>query len=95
MAIREVIQQDLIDKLANDRPLFVVYAQGETGLPTWDDVPNMVRHYDISQFLLPNYRPFADVHGQVIYIRKQADVPDSLNSLFRLPSCLRTFLSVD
>ena len=80
VAIRQVIQQDLIDKLAVDRPLFVVFAQGETGLPTWDDVPNMVRHYDISQFLLANYRPFADVHGQVIYIRKQANVPDP-NSL--------------
>jgi hypothetical protein len=75
-AMREVVQQDVVAKLRADHPVFVVFTQGELGLPWWDGVPNMVRHYDISQYLLANYRPFIDVHGQVIYVDKRANVPD-------------------
>jgi hypothetical protein len=79
VAIRQVVQQDLVDQLRADRPLFVVFAQREVGLPGWDGVPNMVRHYDVSQYLLANYRPFIDVHGQVIYVDKRASLPDPLS----------------
>jgi hypothetical protein len=87
VAMRQVIQQDVIDKLKANPPLFVVMAQSELGLPEWDDVPNMVRHYDISRYLLVNYQPFAEVHGQVIYVNKQASVPDpaSLNLALSSP----------
>jgi hypothetical protein len=85
VAMRHVVQQDLVDRLRVDRPLFVVYTQGEIGLPAWDDVPNMVRHYDVSQYLLANYRPFAQVHGQVIYVDRRANVAD--------PATLRLSLS--
>jgi hypothetical protein len=84
VATRLAVQQDVVDRLRTDRPLFVVFAQdiiglplsAEIGLPTWDYVPNMVRHYDISQYLLANYRPFVDVHRQVIYVDKRAVLPD-------------------
>jgi hypothetical protein len=83
VAIRQVVQQDLVDRLRADNPVFVVYAQrGEgVGLPSWDDIPNMVRHYDVSQYVLANYHPFAQVHQQVIYVRNGAAVADpaSLN----------------
>ncbi len=87
VAMRQVIQHDVIDRLKHDPPLFVVMAQTELGLPEWDDVPNMVRHYDISRFLLLNYRPFADVHGQVVYVNRQATVaePASLNLALSTP----------
>jgi hypothetical protein len=88
VALREVVQQDLVDQLRDDRPLFVVFAQGEVGLPGWDDVPNMVRHYDVSQYLLANYRPFIDVHGQVIYVDKRANVPDPGSLQLRLSTPL-------
>ncbi|MFI5312803.1 MAG: hypothetical protein ACHQ06_01410 [Candidatus Dormibacteria bacterium] len=81
IAIRDIIQQDLIAQLRTDQPLFVVYAQIETGLPKWGDVPNMVRHYDVSRYLLAHYRPFADVDGQTIYVIDTARLADpaSLN----------------
>ncbi|HEY8755379.1 MAG TPA: hypothetical protein VIN65_03380, partial [Candidatus Dormibacteraeota bacterium] len=87
VATREVIQEDVVSKLRAEKPLFVIFTQdlgmqgGLIGLPSWDDVPNMVRHYDISRYLLANYRPFADVRGQVVYVDKGAKVadPSSLN----------------
>jgi hypothetical protein len=36
----------------------------------------MVRHYDVSRYLLANYRPFADVDGQTIYVIDTAHIPD-------------------
>jgi hypothetical protein len=76
IAIRDIIQQDVIAQLRADQPVFVVYSQIETGLPKWGDVPNMVRHYDVSRYLLAHYRPFADVDGQTIYVIDTAHLPD-------------------
>ncbi len=76
IALRDITQQDVIGQLRADQPLFVVYAQIETGLPKWGDVPNMVRHYDVSRYLLAHYRPFADVDGQTIYVNDAAHLPD-------------------
>jgi hypothetical protein len=75
-AIRQVVQQNLIADLEKARPLFIVFAQGEVGQPSWDGITNMVRHYDVSRYVLDNYRPFADVHGQVLYVRDDATVPE-------------------
>lgn len=76
IAMREVIQRDLISQLQADQPLFVLYNQMQLGIPGWDYVPTMVRHYDVSQYILSHYRPFADVHGQTIYVLDTARVPD-------------------
>jgi hypothetical protein len=89
-AIREVIQQDVVNKLRADPPLFVVFAQSEVGLPSWDGVPNMVRHYDVAQYLLANYRPFAEVHGQVIYVDRRAHVRDPTSLSLSLSTPLVT-----
>ncbi|MEO8898943.1 MAG: hypothetical protein ABI473_09680 [Candidatus Dormibacter sp.] len=76
IAMRQVIQRDLIAQLQADHPLFVLYNQTQLGIPGWDYIPTMVRHYDISQYILSHYRPFADVHGQTIYVLDTANVPD-------------------
>ncbi len=76
IAMREVIQKDLISQLKADHPLFVLFTQKQLGIPGWDGIPNMVRHYDVSQYILSHYRPFADVHGQIVYVLDTATVPD-------------------
>jgi hypothetical protein len=67
MAIPELAQRDLIDELKNNPPKLIVYDSDRWGQPGWDAIPNMVRHYDVSQYILDNYRPLIRIHGQIIY----------------------------
>ena len=73
MAIRRKTQLDLIAELRRAPPKLVVYDSHTGGLGDWDGVPNVVRHYDISRFLLANYLPLARVAGQTFYILKGLD----------------------
>lgn len=43
-------------------------------MSVWDGIPNAAREYDISQYLLDHYRPFADVDSQLIYVRNDENV---------------------
>jgi hypothetical protein len=62
-------QRQLISDLKRSRPrLIVFYGQG-IGLPSWDGIEAMVRHYDVSDYLLDNYLPLANVDGQFVMIR--------------------------
>ena len=76
MAIREVVQADVIDELKADPPDLVMY-WSLLGLPQWDGIVNPVRHYDISQWILERYRPWLSVHGELLYVRNDLDVPDA------------------
>jgi hypothetical protein len=68
MAIPEAGQKDLIKQLERDQPKLVVFTNLlRLGLPQWDGIPNMVRHYDVSQYLLDNYTPLLSSHTQIIY----------------------------
>jgi hypothetical protein len=67
MAIPELAQRDLIDELEGNRPKLIVYDSDRWGQPGWDAIPNMVRHYDVSQYILDNYRPLIRIQGQIIY----------------------------
>ena len=50
-------QHRLISELSQrSRPSLVVFNDNENGLSAWDGVLNMVRHYDVSQYLLDHYR---------------------------------------
>jgi hypothetical protein len=73
-------QQDLLVGLRRARPKLVVFNDTLLGLPSWDGIPNMVRHYDISQYILDNYRPLAMVDGQMLFVDKNVSVapPSSL-----------------
>jgi hypothetical protein len=76
-------QNETVADLESNRPEFVImYGSGDGALPAWDGISNAVRDYAISQYLLDHYKPFADVDGQVIYVRDDstATVPPSLSS---------------
>jgi hypothetical protein len=62
--------------LEADPPELVLYWSDTMGLPHWDGIINPVRHYDVSQYLLENYRPWVAVHGQSFYLRNDIDPPD-------------------
>jgi hypothetical protein len=82
-------QKETIADLRSSRPEFaVIYGSG--GLPVWDGISNAVRDYALSEYLLDHYRPFADVDGQVIYVRDDATVTIPLS----LWSALGSQLSV-
>ncbi|MDQ6945985.1 MAG: hypothetical protein M3256_06855 [Actinomycetota bacterium] len=72
MAIPEAAQQDLIGQLRRDRPKLIVFSNTQLGLPMWDSIPNMVRHYDVSQYILDNYVPLLSSHTQLIYADARA-----------------------
>jgi hypothetical protein len=76
MAIREPNQTDLIEELEAEPPELVLYWSDTMGLPHWDGIINPVRHYDVSQYVLENYRPWVAVHGQTFYLRNDIDPPD-------------------
>jgi hypothetical protein len=76
-------QEETIADLEANRPEFaVLYGTAPGSLSVYDGIPNAVRDYDTSQYLLDHYRPFADVDGQIIYVRDDAPVtiPASLQA---------------
>jgi hypothetical protein len=63
MAARKHTQSNLIEHLERRKPRLVVFSSSETfGLPLWDGVPNHVRHYDVSEYVLDHYRPLLVAH---------------------------------
>jgi hypothetical protein len=82
IAIRSSTQQDVISELQRTQPDVIVY-DGPTGLAKWDGLPNMVRHYDVSGWLLRHYRPVVSYFGNVIYASNSTAV--SMAALQALP----------
>ena len=83
-------QEDLLAGLRHARPKLVVFNDTLLGLPTWDGISNMVRHYDISQYILDNYRPLAMVDGQMLFVDKNVSVPPPSSLALRLTRPLVT-----
>jgi hypothetical protein len=81
IAIERASQQDVVSELKKANPDVIVY-NSLTGLTEWDGLHNMVRHYDVSAWILRNYRPAVDYGGFVLFTRKSIPVP--LASLARL-----------
>jgi hypothetical protein len=81
IAVRSDTQANVITELKHTRPEVVVYTS-PTGFTAWDTVPNSVRHYDISRFLLTHYQPVVDYGGYVLLARNDLKVPmDQLRQL--------------
>ena len=80
LALTELAQKDLIAELQRDRPRLVVYNSDRYGLSAWDYIPNMVRHYDVSQYILDHYQPLLSIRGQVFYADASANLSASLTS---------------
>jgi hypothetical protein len=79
----QATQEETIRSLEANRPEFaILYGTAPGSLSVWDGIPNTTREYDISQYLLDHYRPFADVDGQMIYVEDNAPItiPDSLQA---------------
>ncbi|MGI8685941.1 MAG: hypothetical protein ACR2MO_12795 [Acidimicrobiales bacterium] len=74
MAIREPTQADLIAELRESKPKVVVL-DGGYGLTNWDDIPNVVRHYDIAQYVLRGYRPLVWVRSHLLLLRDDVEAP--------------------
>jgi hypothetical protein len=78
LAINEAAQQDLISELKRNRPKLVVFTTDRYGLPEWDGIPNTVRHYDVSQYILDNYWPLLSIRGQILYADASAGLSPAL-----------------
>jgi hypothetical protein len=72
MAIAPLAQRNLISELEREKPRLVIY-QATRGLGAWDGVTSMVRHYDVSRYLLTHYRPFKELRGNLLMVRNDTD----------------------
>jgi hypothetical protein len=61
-------------ELREDAPGVVVF-NATDGIPAWDEIPNTVRHYEISDFLLDRYRPVVFAGGNLLMLRKDLELP--------------------
>lgn len=86
MAVRRDTQRDLIAQLVRARPRLVVFQNDQRGFPSPDGVPNIVRHYEVSQYLLDNYQPWLAVHRYILLVPRELDTA----SLPSLPATLPT-----
>lgn len=71
------LQEDTIRLLRQKPPKLIVLDNTSTtilGLSNVDGVPNMVRLYEISQWILDHYRPLLTSHGHTIYARRDLPV---------------------
>jgi hypothetical protein len=71
LAIHPYLQTQLVRELEAARPRFAIYAKGPHNpmLGSWDDVHNMVRHYQVSRQVLDNYVPVAWVAEHLVMER--------------------------
>jgi peptidoglycan/LPS O-acetylase OafA/YrhL len=52
--------REVISAMKSRRPQVVVFA-GESTIDEWDTMPNSIRHYDIGEYILRHYAPWAVV----------------------------------
>ena len=83
IAIDPSTQEDVISELRTTHPDVIVY-DSLNGLNVWDGLPNMVRHYDISAWILRNYRPAVEYDGYLLYLRDDRDIPITALQQLRL-----------
>ncbi len=79
------LQSDLIRRLEKKEPKLIVFDNDGTlftALSNWDGVPNMVRLYDVADWILDRYKPLLWTHGFTIYARQ--DQPVARNAELQL-----------
>jgi len=62
-------QREEVADLTRSRPPVVIFNDTTFGLPDYDNIWSMERNYLVSQYLLDNYQPLADVEGQLVMLR--------------------------
>jgi hypothetical protein len=96
MAIRRSTQRDLIAELERRDPRLIVSESAlRYGFPVLDGISNQVRHYDVSEYILDNYRPLLESQGFVFWARNGAGLRPPSSSerpLFDPPSTRDLYL---
>jgi len=75
------LQADVIRRLSKAPPKLIVFDNDGTpfvALSNWDGIPNMVRSYDISRWILDHYKPLLWIHGFTIYARRDQPPPSKV-----------------
>jgi hypothetical protein len=70
MAIPPYAQRLLIDELERSRPPVVIFHATRIGGAAWDGIPNNVRHYQVSEYVLDGWVPLMRTHGNLLLIRR-------------------------
>jgi hypothetical protein len=86
------LQADVIRRLSKARPKLIVFDNDSTpfiALSNWDGIPNMVRSYAISQWILDRYRPLLWSHGITIYARRDMPPPSKVGLHLSTPPVTR------
>ena len=88
-------QHQEISDLQSSRPPVVVYTDTAFGLPQYDGIPQALRSFEVTSYLLAHYRPILDVGGQLVMLRddlRRSQFPTdggdrSRQLYFASPSC--------
>jgi hypothetical protein len=85
-------QKQEVDDLRKSRPPVVIFSDTTFGLLDYDGIPQSLRSFDVTYYLLQNYRPILNVQGQLVMLRNDLPGPTSPdeggNSLyFDTPTC--------
>jgi hypothetical protein len=76
-AIPRSAQLDVISDLERSRPRVIAfYGDAHGALPSWDDISNQVRGYEVSRWILDRYRPLAAVGTTLLYVERGLTVPE-------------------
>lgn len=70
MAQTAAAQRQVIAELRKSRPAVVLYSDPYFGIPDYDQIPQAVRGYLVSQYILDRYRPIVDLAGELVYLRR-------------------------
>jgi hypothetical protein len=87
-----------VGDLERSRPRVVIFNDDTYGLPDYDGIWSMERNYIVSQYLLDNYRPLLETHGQLVMLRNDlitndqplpqlSTAPTTSGLYFDMPSC--------
>jgi hypothetical protein len=98
LAITPYAQRLLVDELARSQPPVVVFDATHMGAPHWDGIPNTVRHYLVSEYVLDRWQPVLKTHGALLLVRRDlvarglstprlAEPPATANLWFSGPGC--------
>jgi hypothetical protein len=68
-AIPESAQQMLIGDLRRSHPAMIAFNDRIVGLPAWDLIPNEVRHFEVSQYVLDHWTPVLETHTFLFLLR--------------------------
>jgi hypothetical protein len=97
LAFGEYAQRLLIDELKASRPPVVIYDATSIGFAYMDDIPNNVRFYDVSKYVLRGWTPVLRTHGVLVMVRNDlvasrpvpalTTPPQTTDLYFSGPSC--------